>query len=175
MAEEAQAIRWDKSRLGLGVVLLAAGIFVLVDIALVSTVSAIVIGGAVVAAGALAIVQSLSKPTWRETVVRIVLAFLYIAFGVLLIVHPSFQAIFMKFALAAALVVSGGLRIGLALVKWSEYRWLLISGLVGLAGGVAIFIEKPMAGIAFIAGVLGADLLTHGFGWIMTGLQGRRG
>lgn len=173
MVEETAAV-WNKSRLGLGGLLLAAGIFVLVDISLVSTVSAFVIGGAVIVAGVAAALESISKPASSGMIGRLALAVLYIAFGVLLIIHPSFQAIFLKNALAAALIVSGGVRVGMALRNWATYRWLVISGVIGIAGGVAIFIEKPLAGIGFIATVLGVDLLTHGFGWIMMGLQGRR-
>lgn len=168
------ATAWNKSRLGLGALLLAGGVFVLVDISLVSTVSALVIGGAVIVAGIAAALESISKPTSSGMIGRLALAVLYIAFGVLLIVHPSFQAIFLKNALAATLIVSGGLRVGMALRHWATYRWLIISGLIGVAGGIAIFIEKPLAGISFIATILGVDLLTHGFGWIMMGLQGRR-
>lgn len=168
MTEEAAAT-WDMSRLGLGLVLLAAGIFVLVDIALVSTISAVVIGGAVIVAGVAAALESLARPGWSGAIRRLALAILYIAFGLSLILHPSFQAVFLKTALTGALIVSGGLRVWMALFNWATYRWLIVSGVIGIVGGAAILFWKPAPGIGFIAAMLGADLLTHGVGWILIG------
>ncbi len=154
-----------KARLWLGAVLLAAGLFVLIDIALVTRISAFLIGGAAVVAGLATMFQRPAKRSWVGLLWRLGLGLLYVSFGLLLINQPVFQETFLRLALAAALVGSGILRIGLGLLR-EQHRWLLVSGFVGAAGAAAIFLQTPPAGIRFIATVLGIDLLVHGLVWL---------
>src|SRR5262249_41059838 len=133
---------WNNRQLLLGGALLAVGLFVLIDISLVSSISAIAISAAAILAGLAAIFQRATTRSVGSLLWRLALGILYVSFGVVLLCRPDFQSAFLKFALAAALVGSGILRVGLGLFR-KDHRWLLLSGVIGIAGGVAIFVEKP--------------------------------
>lgn len=164
---------WNNGRLLFGAAFLIVGSLVLIDISIVSSVSALAIGGAAILAGLAAIFQRATTRSLASLLWRLALGILYISFGVVLLCRPEFQAAFLKFALATALVGSGLLRVGLGLSR-KAYRWLLASGLIGIAGGAAIFLEKPFAEVRFVAAVLGFDLLIHGLVWIAIGLRGEQ-
>lgn len=170
----AESRAWDKGQLLLGTALLIAGVLVLADITLVSTISVIAIAGLAMIAGLVTMLQRATTRSWGGLLWRLALGILYICFGLMLIYRPEFQAAFLRLALAAALVASGLLRIWLGVAR-RAYRWLPLSGAVGVIGGLAILLAEPGAEVRFIAAVLGIDLLVHGIVWIATGMRTPRG
>jgi len=173
-AEQAGApVTRDKGQLLLGAALLIAGLAVLIDLSLVSSISAIALGGVAIVVGLFALFERGSARSTAGLWWQRVLGILYISFGLLLIGRPEFQSAFLKLALAVALIGSGALRVGLGILR-KPWRWLLVSGLIGAAGGVAIFLHQPFAELRFVAVVLGIDLLVHGLVRIEMGLRGKR-
>lgn len=154
------------SRTALGVVLIAVGLFVLVDVALVARVSALAIGGAAVVAGAFEIFHGFWTKEWRGFLSRILLGVLYVGFGAALVTQPGFGSLFLLYTLGLVLVASGIVRCSMGIRQRGSFHWLLASGLFGMAAGLMILTGWPITGIRAIAILLGLDLVLHGIAWL---------
>lgn len=162
MAESTPLIR----RTALGVVLIAVGLFVLVDVALVARVSTFAIGGAAIVAGAFEILHGFWTKQWRGFLTRILLGALYAGFGAALVTQPGFGSLFLLYTLGLVLVASGIVRCSTGLRERASFHWLLMSGLFGIAAGAIILTGWPIAGIRAVAVLLGLDLVLHGIAWL---------
>lgn len=158
---------WVRSLLGL--VLLLSGIFVLADIMLVKTVSAWVIGGAAVVAGAFELIHAFWTKGWASATPRILLGFLYVVFGLVLLTQPSFRGVFLTYALGFALVLSGLVRlpVGFKLSTSLGRLLIMLSGAFGIAAGLIILSGWPVSGIQVIGALLATDLISQGVGWLV--------
>lgn len=154
------------SRTTLGVVLIAVGLFVLVDVALVARISVLFIGGAAVAAGAFQIVHSLWKKEGKGFPWRVLLGALYIGFGVALITQPGLGTPFLHYVLGLVLAASGAARLWMGIKERGNFLWMIVSGVVGIAAGLVILTGWPLSGIRVITIALGLDLVTHGIAWL---------
>src|SRR5262245_23671904 len=151
----------------LGFVLIAAGIFVLGDVALASVISAFAIGGAAVVGGGFEIAHAFWTPAWGSFAWRLLLGILYIVFGVALMVRPDFSAFILTYLLGCVLVVSGLVRLVLGYRHRGHLGSLmLVSGVVGIAAGSMILARWPASGLWTIGLLVGIDLLAHGVAWL---------
>ena len=160
----------------LGFVLLAAGIFVLGDVALASVISAFAIGAAAVVGGGFEIAHAFWTPAWGSFASRLLLGILYIIFGVALMVRPDFSAFILTYLLGIVLVVSGLVRLVLGYRYGGRTgRLLLVSGLIGIVAGIMILAHWPMSGLWAIGLLVGIDLIAHGIGWLAVAWARRSG
>jgi uncharacterized membrane protein HdeD (DUF308 family) len=159
----------------LGIVFIAAGLFILGDVVLATVISAIVIGFTLLIAGASEIVHALSAPHWRGFALRLFIGALYGICGVALIADPMAASVFLTFVFALALIVSGIVRI---LQSFQYWRWfgmlLLSSGIIGIIAGFVILAKWPVSGLWVLGTLVGIDLLFHGAWWIALGWQLRQ-
>jgi uncharacterized membrane protein HdeD (DUF308 family) len=164
---------WWQSIL-LGIVLIIAATFVLRHAVAAIVVSAIAVGAALLAAGLFEAAQSFWAPHWGGVLWRLAVGGLYAVGGGALIADPAAASNVLTLAFAAALVASGAVRILLAVRYWERLGWLLsTSGMVGILGGLVIFLKWPLSGPWVFALAVGADLLLHGIWWVATGLIAR--
>lgn len=154
------------SRTALGIVLLAAGVFVLADVTLVARLSIVAIGGAAIVAGVFEIVHGFWTRERSGLIGRILLGILYAGFGAALMSRPDFGSLFLLYSLGLVLVASGIVRAVMAVRQRGSFWWLLASGLFGIAAGLVILTGWPISGIRVIATLLGLDLVTHGIAWL---------
>jgi uncharacterized membrane protein HdeD (DUF308 family) len=151
----------------LGFVLLAAGIFVLGDVALASVISAFAIGAAAVIGGGFEIAHAFFTPAWGSFAWRLLLGILYIIFGVALMVRPDFSSFILTYLLGFALVISGLVRLVLGYRYAGRMgRLMLVSGVVGIAAGIMILAHWPRSGLWAIGLLVGIDLIAHGIAWL---------
>lgn len=159
----------------LGLVFIAAGLFILGDVVLATVISAMVIGFALIVAGASEIVHGFSAPHWRALALRLLIGALYGICGVILITDPLSASVVLTFVFALALIVSG---IGRLLQSFHYWRWsgalLFLSGLIGIAAGLVILAKWPVSGLWVLGTLVGIDLVLHGIWWLALGLQIRR-
>ncbi len=164
---------WWQSTL-LGIVLIVAGLLVLRDAVAVTLVSAIVVGLALLCAGLAEVVHAFGTPHWSGVLWRLLLGALYAVGGGVLVADPVAASSVLTLAFATALVVSGIVRVFLALRHWERLGWLLLaSGLVGILGGFVIFLKWPLSGLWVFGLAVGADLLLHGIWWVLSGWTAR--
>lgn len=159
----------------LGAVFIAAGLFVLGDVALATVISAIIIGFTLLIAGASEVVHAFSAPHWSGFTLRLLIGALYAISGVALIADPLVASVFLTFVFAIALIASGVVRIFQSFQYW---RWsgflLLLSGIIGILAGLVILAKWPVSGLWVLGTLVGIDLLFHGAWWMSLGWQLRR-
>lgn len=152
----------------LGVVMILAGIFVLGDVALATIISAKLIGVAAIAVGMFEIVYAIWAGGWRGFLWHTALGILYIVFGCALISQPAFGSLILTWFVGLALLVSGIVRMFLAMRQPSHNKWMIfLPGLYGFVAGLLILIGWPSTGLWVIGTLLGIDLVLHGLGWIL--------
>lgn len=160
----------------LGIVMLAAGIFVLGDVVLASVISAIFIGWAILIAGVLEIVHAFSARGWKGFLLDLLLGVLYIAGGWLLISNPLAASVSITLAIGVIWIVSGIFRIALGGAIWGEGGWaILLSGLLAVLAGAIILAKWPASGLWVLGLLLGIDLVIYGVAWISYSLAVRSG
>lgn len=159
----------------LGVVFVAAGLFILGDVVLATVISAIVIGLLLLVASASEVIHAFSAPHWSGFALRLLVGALYGICGVALIGDPLVASVLLTFVFALALIVSGVVRIFQSFQYW---RWsgslLLLSGVIGIIAGFVILAKWPVSGLWVLGTLVGIDLLLHGAWWIALGLRLRR-
>jgi uncharacterized membrane protein HdeD (DUF308 family) len=73
----------------------------------------------------------------------------------------------LTYSLGLALLISGAVRVMLGYKHRQTFGWmLLVSGLVGLIGGLVILAGWPVSGARAIGFLLGLDLVVHGAAWL---------
>ena len=162
----------------IGVILIIAAVIVFIDAAMVAAFSARLIGAAAITVGVFEVINGLGAGSRGRSMPRCALGLLYIAFGLGFLGHAEFRNVLLTYVLAVSLIVSGGVRIAIGNGVQSGSRWLMLSGLVGVAAGLSIFFAWPDASLRTIARALATDLLVHGLAWLMVArrneLAGRR-
>jgi uncharacterized membrane protein HdeD (DUF308 family) len=151
----------------LGIVMIAAGIFILGDVVVASVISAWVIGIAAIVAGGFEIAHAFWTKGWGGFVWQILLGILYVAFGIALVNRPVAGALFLTYVLGFVFLASGVVRIMLGFSHWKEAGWImLLSGIFGILAGLVILTGFPGTGLWVLGFMLGIDLIFHGVAWL---------
>jgi uncharacterized membrane protein HdeD (DUF308 family) len=159
----------------LGVVLVAAGLFVLGHLMTASIASAIFFGAALVVGGVFEIGHAFWTKGWGGFLFNLAVGILYVFAGAVLLYDPVAATLLLTLVFAAALIASGIFRVILAFRYWSRLGWvLLLSGLIGIAAGAVILSGWPVSGLWVFGLCLGIDLLFYGIWWIAYSLTVRK-
>lgn len=157
--------------LALGVVLVLVG-FAALSAAFVASMAAIAIIGtfALVAAGA-EIASALWARQWEGVFLHLLCGVMYAVFGFIVLTKPGLAIVTLTMLIAIVLLVSGVFRIALAAaLRFHQWGWALLSGVVSLALGVMIWQELPESAEWVIGTFVGIDLIFTGWTWIMLAL-----
>ena len=159
----------------LGVVLIAAGLLALGDLAFATVVSVKLIGLIAIAAGAFEIAHAFWTKGWGGFLWQVVLGALYLAFGVVLLTQPVSGALILTYFLGAVLFASGVIRCVLSFAYWRQNGWMmLISGVFAVIAGVLVLFGFPTISAWALGFLLGVDLIAHGLAWLLYALQSVR-
>jgi uncharacterized membrane protein HdeD (DUF308 family) len=172
--EELGATPWWMYGL-LGTVLVAAGLFVLGHLVAATVASAMFFGAALVVGGIFEIVHAFWTKGWGGFLYNLAVGALYVVAGGILLYDPVAATLLLTLIFAAALIVSGIIRMTLAFRYWRQRGWvLLLSGLIGIAAGAVILSGWPVSGLWVFGLCLGIDLLFYGIWWIAYALTIRK-
>jgi uncharacterized membrane protein HdeD (DUF308 family) len=159
----------------LGIVMIAAGIFSLSDVAFATIVSVKLIGLAAIFTGVFEIIHALWTKGWGGFVWQILLGALYVAFGLVLLTEPNSGALILTYLLGALLFASGIIRFVLSFAYWRRGGWMmLISGIFGVFAGLLILFGFPTISPGILGVLVGIDLLSHGVAWLLYALRSVR-
>ncbi|MCA1539814.1 HdeD family acid-resistance protein [Bradyrhizobium sp. NBAIM32] len=159
----------------LGIVLIAAGLLALGDLAFATIISVKFIGLTAIAAGAFEIAHAFWTKGWGSFLWRIILGALYLAFGLILLTQPVSGALILTYFLGALLFASGVVRCVLSFAYWRQNGWMmLISGVFAIVAGVLILFGFPDISVWALGFLLGVDLISHGLAWLLYALQSLR-
>jgi uncharacterized membrane protein HdeD (DUF308 family) len=159
----------------LGIVLIAAGLIALSDVAFATVVSVKLIGLTAIAAGGFEIAHAFWTRGWGGFLWQILLGALYVAFGLVLLTQPASGALILTYLLGAVLFASGIIRSVLSFAHWPQNGWMmLISGVFAVLAGLLILFGFPNISVWGLGLLLGADLISHGLAWLLYALQSVR-
>ena len=159
----------------LGIVMIAAGILALSDIMFSAIISVKLIGLTVLAVGAFEIAHAFWTKGWGGFLWQVLLGALYLAFGLVLLNEPEAGALILTYLLGALLLASGIIRCVLSFAYWGQNGWMmLLSGGFGVFAGLLILFGLPDISRWALGFLLGVDLLSHGFAWLLYALRSVR-
>jgi uncharacterized membrane protein HdeD (DUF308 family) len=155
----------------LGVVYVIAGLIALSSVVFATRVTVFVVGIMMLISGVAEVVNAFQFKSWGKFLIWLLLGALYIVAGLVTFENPLLAATVLTLLLGAALVVSGVMRIILALSMREGMSWtsVVLSGVVTLLLGLIILAHWPVSSLFVLGTLLGIDLLIIGIGWIFVG------
>ncbi len=161
--------------LGLGVVLMIAGVAALSSAFLMTVFSVTLLGVLMCTSGALEVIHAFSCKQWGGFFVDLLTGVLYIVVGFMLISNPAATAVALTLLIAMFLIFGGIFRIVVALVvRFPNWPWLVLHGVVILLLGLSIWRQWPLSGMWVIGLFAGIDMLFNGLSLVMLGLTVRK-
>jgi uncharacterized membrane protein HdeD (DUF308 family) len=160
----------------LGVVYVIVGLVALGSVVTATAASVLVVGIMMLIAGVAEVINAFQIKTWGSFILWLLLGALYIFAGFAIFQNPLLAAALLTLFLGAALVVSGIVRIILALSMREGIPWIgvVVSGAITLLLGLVILARWPVSSLYILGLFLGIDLLIAGVGWIGMGLGLRK-
>lgn len=157
----------------LGVVFLLAGIVALGSVVAATASAVMIVGIMMIMGGVAEIIAAFGVKEWGKFLLWLLLGVLYVAAGIIAIVHPLEAATILTLMLGFALVLGGVMRCFLAYQMreaGKPWGWVAFSGLVSIVLGVMIVAQWPASSLFVLGLFLGIDLIFIGSGWITMGL-----
>jgi uncharacterized membrane protein HdeD (DUF308 family) len=155
--------------LGVGMVL--AGGFALGDTMLVTFLSVIFIGAALLVGGVFQIIHAFANKEWGAFLLSLLGGALYIVGGLLIMDEPVNGSMVITILVMVSLGVGGVLRIVMAL-RHRELRgwWLmLLGGVIAVGVAVLLFLSLPWSSLWLLGTLIAIELIFNGVGWIRLG------
>jgi uncharacterized membrane protein HdeD (DUF308 family) len=157
---------------GLGLLLVVAGVFALGDVMAVTVASVIFIGAMLLVGGIFQIFHAFMTKGWAAFLLNLLGGAAYAIGGLLIMDEPVQGSIFITMFAGAALVIGGLLRVVIALRHREVAGWwmLLLGGLISLALGVLLYASLPWSGLWVLGTLIGVELIVQGVTWVQFGL-----
>lgn len=157
----------------LGVVFLIAGIVALGSVVAATASAVMIVGIMMIMGGGAEIIAAFGVKEWGKFLLWLLLGVLYVAAGIIAILHPLQAATILTLMLGFALMIGGVLRGFLAFQMkdaGKPWGWVALSGAVSIFLGVLIVAQWPASSLFVLGMFLGIDLIFIGSGWITMGL-----
>jgi uncharacterized membrane protein HdeD (DUF308 family) len=164
-------LRWGWL-VGLGVVLVIAGVIALLSVVAATIVSVLWVGAVMIVAGVVEIVHGFRMKGFGRALLWVFIGALYIFGGFFAMMNPLLASTVLTLVLSIALIIAGIVRIILGFhLKAGQHGGLVIfSGIVTTLFGLIILIHWPLSSLFALGVILGIDLIVAGFVWINMGL-----
>jgi uncharacterized membrane protein HdeD (DUF308 family) len=156
----------------LGIALIALGVIAWLNVGAVTIAGTIFIGATLLVGGAVQIIHAFMTKEWRGFVLSLFCGVLYLIGGLLIMNEPVQGALVLTLLAAAALIVSGVVRIVLALQHRTMPAWslVLLSGIVSIVVGCLLYASLPWSGLWVLGTLIAVELVVQGASWLYFGL-----
>lgn len=157
----------------LGIVFLIAGVVALGSVVAATASAVMIVGIMMIMGGGAEIIAAFGVKEWGKFLLWLLLGALYVAAGIIAILHPLQAATILTLMLGIALMIGGMLRGFLAFQMkdaGKPWGWVAFSGAVSIFLGVLIVAQWPASSLFVLGMFLGIDLIFIGSGWITMGL-----
>ncbi len=135
----------------------------------------VVLGVMLMAAGIATIIGAFWAGQWSGLLLQLLVGILYLWCGYIAADRPGRAALAVTLFLAALFIVLGLFRIVAALVvKFPQWGWSLLNGVVTFLAGVVIYRHAPLDALWVIGLLIGLEMILHGWTWIMLATAVRR-
>ena len=159
----------------LGIALVVLGTVAVGSAFFVSVLTVVMFGVLLLLGGVSLIVSAFWAGKWSGLLVQLLMGILYVVVGMLIIDAPAESTVRLTLMIAAILIVSGLFRIIAAMMlRFPNWGWPLLSGVVTLLLGMLIYRGWPATGTFAIGLFVGIEMIFYGWTWVMLGLSIRR-
>ncbi|MCY2994375.1 MAG: HdeD family acid-resistance protein [Planctomycetota bacterium] len=160
--------------LALGIVLVVLGMVALGSSAFMTLATMEFVGWLMILGGVLQAAHACSCKGWGGFFIDLLTGILYVVVGFMVVANPGTTAVALTLLIAMFLIFGGIFRIMVALVvRFQNWVWLLLHGVVNLLLGIAIWRQWPLSGLWVIGLFVGIDMLFNGWSLVMLGLAAK--
>lgn len=139
-----------------------------------SFAAVLVLGVSLMAAGTLVIIGAIMTGRWGGNLPLILMGIFYLVAGFIISDHLEGATKALTLFIGASFMVTGLFRIVVALsMRFPQWGWTLISGVVSFLAGYLIYKHFPESSLWVIGLIVGIEMLFHGVNWIMLSLAVR--
>jgi uncharacterized membrane protein HdeD (DUF308 family) len=160
----------------LGIVMILAGFFALGETELVTLVSVIFIGAALLVSGIFQIIHAFMTKGWAAFALNLACGVLYILGGFLIMDEPVQGSVIITIMLTVVLMVGGVVRIVIGLRHRELAHWwmMVLGGVISLLAGILLYASLPWSGLFVLGTIISIELIFQGTSWLFLGLSLRR-
>jgi len=160
---------------GLGLVLAFLGCAAISSSIAVTIFSVELLGLVLVAAGLAQIAHAFWAHRWKGTFLPMLLGVLYIVIGAVCFTNPAASALSITLLIGAFCLAGGLFRmIATLFLRFNQWGWVFLNGLITFILGLLIVSEWPVSGLWIIGLFIGIDILMVGVSLILLSLSARR-
>jgi len=157
--------------LALGILLVLSGAVALAYPALSSVAVVVVLGMTLLISGVATIVATFWAGGWSAHLLQLLIGIFYAVLGFLIMDMPLEATQSLTIVVAAMFIVVGIMRSVAALVvRFPQWGWSLLSGVLTTLVGVMIYKSFPDAALWAVGTLVGIQLIFDGWFWIMLGM-----
>lgn len=162
--------------LALGILLVLFGTVAIGRSCLLTVVSVLFFGYLMIFAGAAQAVHAFWKERgWGGFFIDLLTGLLYLVVGFMIVVNPQATAVTLTLLIAMFLILDGIFHVVAAIsVRYPNWGWMLLHGVVTLVLGVMIWRQWPFSGIWVIGLFVGIQMIMNGWSLVMLGLAARK-
>lgn len=159
----------------LGILLAVSGVVALVYPFATSVAVIIVLGVSLLISGVATIVTSFWAGKWSALLLQMLIGIFYAVTGFIIMDAPVAATVNLTLVVAVLFIVVGIMRSVAALViKFPQWGWSLLSGALTMIVGVVIYKNLPETATWAIGTLVGVQLLSDGWYWIMLSIAIRQ-
>jgi uncharacterized membrane protein HdeD (DUF308 family) len=160
--------------LALGILLIVGGSAAVGSAFLMTVFSMKLLGWLMICGGVLQASHAFRCKGWSGFFIDLLTGLLYVVVGFMIVANPGATAVTLTLLISMFLMFGGIFRIAVALVlKFQNWGWLLLHGVVNLALGIFIWNRLPEAGLWMIGLFIGIDMMLNGWSLVMLGLTAK--
>ncbi|HEY2474185.1 MAG TPA: DUF308 domain-containing protein [Candidatus Cybelea sp.] len=150
----------------LGLLLVATGVYAIINGSAATIASVVVLGAVLFFAGVAQVAAAFFARGAGHVFLLLLVGAADIIVGMMLFEHPGAGALTVTLLLAALFVFSGMYRFFAALwLQFPNYGWVALSALVSVAVGVLLWLQWPTSAMWFIGFVVGVNFIVAGLTW----------
>lgn len=156
----------------LGIALVVLGTFGIVESFIFTEIVILVSGFLVLMGGGAQIAHAFWARRWSGFLLELLVGILDVVVGIFMISSPEKAALVLTLLLAAWLLAGGLFRVIAALaIRFPNWGWTALGGLVSAVLGIAVLNQWPASGEFFIGLCVGISLVFQGWSWIMLSMS----
>ena len=138
-------------------------------------VTILVYGIFLLISGGAQIVHAFTAKGWKNLVLHLLIAVLYVLAGIIIINNPLAASLFLTLFIGFVLLATGVIRgiMGFRFKGSKNWLWPLLSGIVSIFLGLMIINQWPVSGLWVIGMFVAVELIINGWSSVMIALAAR--
>ena len=160
--------------LGLGILLIVLGTTAIGSSVVMTLATMVFVGWLMIGGGVLQAVHAFACKGWGGFFIDLLAGVLYTVAGFMIVANPGATAVALTLLISMFLIFGGLFRVVAALtVRFQNWIWLLLHGVVNLMLGIAVWQQWPLSGLWVIGLFIGIDMAFNGWSLVMLSLAAK--